>query len=591
MLSFAATVNVVLLIFTVAAFYAPRPVAGAPTNTTLGLNSTLVAFTPGWRAATFAEDGSLFAFADALNEEVRITLPQNITAVYYEGFRVAGGGLYLACLDCVFNVTVGQLVGANASVIDAHDSRENGTQPPDTLFSFIGLDPTINHTLTVVNLEDPLFNNTSQITFDSVVVTTDPQESGNATTSSSIVLVPNLPTLTVTAIEANATTTGAATTSPTIANGPIATNAGTGTGATSAGLPGATAVPTAATTTAATANTSNPAQNTPAPGTTSVAGTGGAGQGTTTVQSTGAAATGTQTAGNTQPGQTGTGAGTATGTAGAGTQTGTAGAGTQTGVATLPATGTDPNGTSQPTGTNGASQATGTNPAGAPTTAAGGNGSPTASGDITTLPSVSVILMNTNAYPSATGTTPGTANGAANTGVSKQVIIAIAVVASLLVLSLLGAVLFVLVRSRRAAARRPQAADTEGAADAGAGTGRLVQAAAPPAMVYVPQNFAPSRPTNPFADTVSADIPIDAPYMSESSYGSVFEPEPEPGYEPEYEPAEVLTAPQPRPPPPPIPPKSPLRGSFSKPAPWLNRVPRNSSGSPTSSTGSRPGPS
>ncbi|KAI0824188.1 hypothetical protein BC628DRAFT_1380203 [Trametes gibbosa] len=566
MLSFAATVNVLLLILFIASFHAPRPVAGAPTNTTLGLNSALVTFTPGWRTATFSEDGSRFAFADGLNEEVRITLPQNTTAVFYEGFRVAGGGLYLACLDCALDVESGQLIGINASIVDAHDSRENGTQLPDTLFSFTDLDPVTNHVLIVVNMEDPQYNNTSQITFDSAIVTTDSQEVGNSTASSSIVILPNLPTLTVTAIESSSTIIDSPTTSPPGAHGPISTDPVTDTATTSAGLPAAT-MP-------GDTNTSDPAQSTPPPGgqsgTTTIATTGGADQGTTTAQSPGASPTDTQIGGNTQPGQTNTGVGTATDTTSAST-----GDATSSATPTDPPSGTSqsaggspPSSTPQPSGgsaSNGSSQPTGASPPNGTPSPTGGSGVPTSPGDGTSLPSpsISAIFTDPNAPPGATGTPPASNNGAAgSTGVSKPVIIAIAVVASLFVLALLGAVLLVLVRNR--AVRQTQTEDVEG------GVG-LVREAAPTAMVSVPQGLAPMRPQNPFADTVPADVPLDAP----SAEGASAEAAADGAYEIE----EVLLAPQPQPPPPPIPPKSPLRGNFRS-SPWLNRVPRNSS--PTS---------
>ena len=81
----------------------------------------------------------------------------------------------------------------NVVVVDAHDDTEDGTRPPvstlhtlllrptlaqaglwykENLFSFVELDTTTPHVLTVVNLQDERFGNTSQITFDSLIVTT-----------------------------------------------------------------------------------------------------------------------------------------------------------------------------------------------------------------------------------------------------------------------------------------------------------------------------------------------------------------------------------------------------------------------------------
>lgn len=121
--------------------------AGAPLNATIRLDSPLVSFTPGWRVATFGGTGQQFAFTNGQNEELRVTLPresflpsigratltrallwysENTTAVFYQGFKVAGGSLYFACIDC--NSVTAQ--GPNTIAVDAHDDTENGTQPP-----------------------------------------------------------------------------------------------------------------------------------------------------------------------------------------------------------------------------------------------------------------------------------------------------------------------------------------------------------------------------------------------------------------------------------------------------------------------------
>ena len=71
MLSFA--VNVFLL--TLSLVVLPR-VAGTPQNVTLRLDSPLVSFSSGWRAATFNRTGLEFAFANGPNEEVQVVLPR-----------------------------------------------------------------------------------------------------------------------------------------------------------------------------------------------------------------------------------------------------------------------------------------------------------------------------------------------------------------------------------------------------------------------------------------------------------------------------------------------------------------------------------
>ena len=56
-------------------------------------------------------------------------LTEQTTAVFYQGFTITGGALYFACIDC--NSTAD--VGVDIISVDAHDSRENGTQPPVSL--------------------------------------------------------------------------------------------------------------------------------------------------------------------------------------------------------------------------------------------------------------------------------------------------------------------------------------------------------------------------------------------------------------------------------------------------------------------------
>ncbi|KAI0374333.1 hypothetical protein BV20DRAFT_1049149 [Pilatotrama ljubarskyi] len=201
---FSAIVDACLLVLSIIILCA-YGTAGAPTNVTLDLTSSSVSFTPEWSAATF-QDGTHFAFSNAFKAEVQILLPEQATAVFYQGFKVAGGGLYLACIDCVKIDLDNGVVGGDAVVVDAHHDSENGTQPPDTLFSFTDLDPSVQHLLSVVNLQDQRFSTASQITFNSVIAAVDPQDSSNpssATQGPSAIL--NLPTVTVTAPQTTAT--------------------------------------------------------------------------------------------------------------------------------------------------------------------------------------------------------------------------------------------------------------------------------------------------------------------------------------------------------------------------------------------------
>lgn len=172
--------------------------AGVLRNLTVGLADPLIAFSPGWSTALYA--GNQFVFADGLGDEIVAVLPgasyllrvtrcanswsrlAHAVAVHYVGFRQSGGALYAACLDC-------QTANATHFIwVDASDPCEDNVPvcdislnyrpnynpeytPQSILFTFTGLDPGVLHTLEVVNLEDPAFGFTSQITFHSLIVT------------------------------------------------------------------------------------------------------------------------------------------------------------------------------------------------------------------------------------------------------------------------------------------------------------------------------------------------------------------------------------------------------------------------------------
>ncbi|KAI0639241.1 hypothetical protein C8Q77DRAFT_47869 [Trametes polyzona] len=552
MLSFAANVNVLLLILSIVALHAPRRVAGAPTNTTLRLNSTLVSFTTGWRVATFAEDGSQFAFANGFNERVKITLPHQTTDVFYQGYKAAGGALFFACVDCVADIVDlvgGGIVATGAVVVDAHDARENGTQPPDTLFSFTGLDPTVDHVLTVVNLEDPRFNNTSQITFDSVNVTLDSESGSNATStvSNGATLIPNLPTVTVTADQTSTDTSPTTSSAEPVGHGPIFTSGDTTVAASTTSdtsAPSTTDIVGSTKTTLGT-STSDTTTSTPPPG----------GDRSTTITVGVSSPSGKTTASALPPARISVSGSrpAPTVTSSTASQVGTSGVGASSiSTPTGGGTGASSAGSSPPGGT---AQPSDAGPPGRTSPSTGGTSTSPGDGGSVPQPSVSPIFT---LPPQGSGMSSASTSGQpTTTGVSQPVIIAIAVVASLFVLALLGAVLVVLVRNRNA--RRP--ADPEG--NAGLMTEAAPYAVAAP--VSAPMGLAPMRPVNPFADTVAADIPLDAPPGGAAAQSDTrfFE--------------DVFV--EPLAPPPPIPVKSPLRGSF-KTSPWLNRVPRNSSPNP-----------
>ncbi|KII93346.1 hypothetical protein PLICRDRAFT_35544 [Plicaturopsis crispa FD-325 SS-3] len=135
-------------------------------------------FTPGWRlVSSSSATGGTFAAVDELEGAVDASLPNGATAVSYVGFKQSKGAMYGACIDCE--------VGRQSSFIsiDAHDPTTDDEQLPTTLFTFTDLDPTISHSLTVFNLPDPRFDETGQLTFDSLVVDLSEDDSPNSSAS------------------------------------------------------------------------------------------------------------------------------------------------------------------------------------------------------------------------------------------------------------------------------------------------------------------------------------------------------------------------------------------------------------------------
>ncbi|RPD63112.1 hypothetical protein L227DRAFT_651373 [Lentinus tigrinus ALCF2SS1-6] len=445
-LSFSVYVQLLLISFSLTTLLSTA--AGAPLNATIRLDSPLVSFTPGWRMATFGKTGQQFAFADGQNEELQVSLPQNTTAVFYQGFTIAGGALYFACIDCSS--------GAHTIVVDAHDDTETGTQPPRTLFSFTDLDPTVTHSLTVVNLEDDRFKHTSQITFDSLIMTIGALDNSTSTsTTSTDGGIGGIPTITATA-----------------RHGPNQSDTASSP-STTAGQSSAGGVTGGATTTAPSASGSQATNS----------------QTTSATATSGTEATVTGTGSGTQP-------------------TGTSQA-TQTQSTTAGSSATDSNGsggtsqTPSPTGSSGSGTAGASQTAGGSTStggAASGSSGATASatGGGTGAQSTAGSSSNTSSAATGSGTSAPSNNGAAPSGgVSRTVIIVVAVIASLVVLSLLAAIVWLLLRSQ------PPPTDPEGGAN---GLMREVPATA---IISGPIGLAPMRPQNPFADTVPANIPID----------------------------------------------------------------------------------
>ncbi|KZT06806.1 uncharacterized protein LAESUDRAFT_137769 [Laetiporus sulphureus 93-53] len=150
--------------------------AGVLRNVTVGVADPSVTFSAGWSVALYA--GQEIAFADGLGDEVAAELPVGAVAVHYVGLKRSGGALYAACLDCDVSGDV------QFEEVDATD-RNGDDSTPVILFSFTELDNTVAHELQVVNLEDPAFGDTSQITFQSLIITVQEDDNNTSTASSS----------------------------------------------------------------------------------------------------------------------------------------------------------------------------------------------------------------------------------------------------------------------------------------------------------------------------------------------------------------------------------------------------------------------
>jgi len=156
--------------------------AGVPRNVTLTRYDHSLKFSPDW--TTTKANGNEVAVADAIGSELQVDQIVNATAIYFVGLKSGVGSTFAVCLDCqpVRSPT------RQFKIIDAYDPAIPDAQSssPVTLFSMTGLDPTVPHSLRVVNLWDPKFGDFSRIAFDKLIVTTvDP--SGNVTGNTSTV--------------------------------------------------------------------------------------------------------------------------------------------------------------------------------------------------------------------------------------------------------------------------------------------------------------------------------------------------------------------------------------------------------------------
>ncbi|TCD67008.1 hypothetical protein EIP91_000628 [Steccherinum ochraceum] len=154
--------------------------AGVPANITLTRDSPLLNFSPDWKATN--EYGTEIFLADDVGSELQVDQLVNATAVYFVGFKSTVGSTFAACVDC----QPVRSPARNFQVVDAFDpsSPYASHLGPVVLFSMTGLDPTVPHSLRVVNLWDPKFGDYSRVTFDSLIVTVIQASNDGAANSS-----------------------------------------------------------------------------------------------------------------------------------------------------------------------------------------------------------------------------------------------------------------------------------------------------------------------------------------------------------------------------------------------------------------------
>ncbi|EJC98697.1 uncharacterized protein FOMMEDRAFT_23510, partial [Fomitiporia mediterranea MF3/22] len=161
----------------------PGPASPTPSfvlkNITIDDTDSSLKYSQGWnRSVSSPAFGGSFQSTDRIGEVVSFSLPANAVALYYIGFKQSSGALYEACLDCSTKNS------NNVDVIDGHTDGRPSSEPT-LLYQKTNLDPSVRHSLALLNVPDSRFGNTSTITVDAFLVTVadDVQSSTTTTTS------------------------------------------------------------------------------------------------------------------------------------------------------------------------------------------------------------------------------------------------------------------------------------------------------------------------------------------------------------------------------------------------------------------------
>lgn len=156
-------------------------------NVTIGFNSSQVVFSPDSWEVVSAIQGSdpSFTSSNVIGASFGVSLPNGTVGVDYIGVPRSAGAAYVVCIDCdLVDSTKGKW-----SIVDGNqpDLTNENQAAPIVLFSVVSLDPNVHHSLTVTNIPDTRFDNTSEITFESLNVkvanVTGSSTSGTATSS------------------------------------------------------------------------------------------------------------------------------------------------------------------------------------------------------------------------------------------------------------------------------------------------------------------------------------------------------------------------------------------------------------------------
>ncbi|CAL1696147.1 unnamed protein product [Somion occarium] len=145
--------------------------AGVLRNVTLDDNAltSIFRFSLGWRRVTDVNAiGGSYASSHRVGSWVEAELPEGVTAVHFMGFPGTRSSRYLVCLDCSTEGAYMDVVEVEAA--DSYSGRSK------SLFTISGTNPSVPHSLHVVNWWDATHGGHGQIALDGLVVTIRVQE-------------------------------------------------------------------------------------------------------------------------------------------------------------------------------------------------------------------------------------------------------------------------------------------------------------------------------------------------------------------------------------------------------------------------------